>query len=191
MKKAIAKFWFTLSGWKLGAPPHLIAKAKNSVMIAAPHTSNWDFVYAIFGFWLMGLDLKYFIKNAYTKGPMGWIFRFTGALGVDRSKHNNLVDYSVQQLRNNKGQMVILVPAEGTRKRVEKWRSGFYHIAVQAGVPISLGFLDYKNKIAGIGDVFMPSGNFEVDMQHIEDFYKTIQGKNPELYNPHIYARKS
>lgn len=186
MKKLIATFWFKVSGWKLAAPVEIINQARPSVMIAAPHTSNWDFVYAIFGFWLMGIDLKYFIKDFYTRSLLGWFFKWTGAIGVDSSKRNNLVEYSVNLLKTNP-KMVILVPAEGTRQRVEKWRTGFYHIAIEADVPISLGYLDYKNKIAGVGMVFQPTGNFEADMKIIEDFYKNIIGKYPELYNPKIY----
>jgi len=186
MKKLIAKIWFTLSGWKLNTTPAVIDKARHSVMIAAPHTSNWDFPFTIFGFWLMDIDLKYFIKDSYTRSPLGWFFRWTGALGVDRAKQNNLVEHTASMLKGDKN-LVILVPAEGTRKRVERWRTGFYQIAMQAQVPISLGYLDFEKKIAGVGDVFMPTGNFEADMQHIEDFYKNIPGKNPELYNPKIF----
>ncbi len=156
-------------------------------MIAAPHTSNWDFPHALFGFWLMGLDLKYFIKDSYTKPFLyGWFFKWTGALGVDRSKRNNLVEHSVNLLKNSKT-LVVLVPAEGTRKFVKRWRKGFYQIAMEAKVPISFGYLDYKNKIAGVGNVFQPTGDLEKDMQVIEDFYRNIEGKNPENYNPKIF----
>lgn len=186
MKKIIARFWFFVSGWKLDVSPEIVAQARHSVMVAAPHTSNWDFIYAIFGFWLMDLPLKYFIKDSYTKSFLGWFFKWTGALGVDRSKRNNLVEHTVALLKQDNG-LVILVPAEGTRKRVERWRKGFYVIAEKANVPISLGFLDYKNKIAGVGKVLHTSGNFEADMQAIQDFYTTKTGKHPELYNPNIY----
>ena len=83
--------------------------------------------------------------------------------------------------------MVILVPAEGTRKRVDKWRTGFYRIATEAGVPISLGYLDYKRKEAGTLGVFWPSGDFEKDMAHIEAQYRDLHPKIPENYNPSIY----
>ena len=155
-------------------------------MVAAPHTSNWDFAYAIFGFWYMGLPLKYFIKDDYTKSILGWFFKWTGALGVDRSKRNNLVEHTVSLLKEDPN-LVILVPAEGTRKRVDRWRKGFYVIAKQAGVPVSLGFLDYKNKIAGVGKVIRPTDNFEADMEAIQAFYLDKTGKHPELYNPKIY----
>ena len=80
-----------------------------------------------------------------------------------------------------------MVPAEGTRERVEKWKTGFYHIAKNANVSVSLGFLDYKKKLAGVGDVYDLKGNVEIDMQYIEDFYKDITPKHPEKYNKKIF----
>lgn len=155
-------------------------------MIAAPHTSNWDFPIALAAFWIMGLDLKYFIKSEYTTGLFGWFFRWTGAIGVDRKKNrNNLTDYAIELLKAQP--MVLLVPAEGTRKAVEKWRTGFYRIATEAGVPISLGTLDYKHKEADILDVFHPTGDYEKDMAAVEKHYAEINPKNPGGYNPSIY----
>lgn len=155
-------------------------------MIAAPHTSNWDFPIALAAFWIMGIDLKYFIKNDYTKGIFGGFFRWTGAIGVDRSKKkNNLTDYAIELLKEK--EVVILVPAEGTRTYVEKWRTGFYRIALETKVPISLGTLDYKEKFADILDVFMPTGNFEKDMLYIQEQYKNINAKHPKQYNPKIF----
>lgn len=156
-------------------------------MLAAPHTSNWDAPIALAAFWIMGIDLKFFIKNEYTKGPLGWLFKAVGAIGVDRSrKGNKLTDYAIELL-NKRSELVILIPAEGTRKVVKAWRTGFYRIAMETGVPISLGYLDYSKKEAGVADVFRPSGNFERDMTHIQEIYRPIKGKNPENYNPRIF----
>ena len=80
-----------------------------------------------------------------------------------------------------------MVPAEGTRKKVERWRTGFYRIALEANVPIALGYLDYKKKVAGVTRLVHPTGDFEKDMQLIEAFYKEIHPKHPELYNAKIY----
>ncbi len=186
MKKALARFWYFITGWKVIIDPEVLEPARHSVMVAAPHTSNWDFPFAIFGFWLMEIDVRYFIKNSYTKGPMGWFFTWTGAIGVDRSQTNNLVEHTANLLKENE-KLVILVPAEGTRKRVDKWKSGFYNIASEAGVPISLGYCDFPKKIAGVGQVVKPSGDFEADMEIIERFYANKVGKHPENYNPKIY----
>lgn len=156
------------------------------VMVAGPHTSNWDFLYAMAIFWKHNVNVKFFIKDSFTKGISGGFFRWMGAVGVDRSKKNNLVDYAISLFDENE-KLVMLVPAEGSRKRVDKWKKGFYHIASGANVPVALGYLDYKNKIAGVDKMMNLSGNFEADMKIMEDFYKTKTGKYPELYNPSIY----
>ncbi len=185
LKKAIGKFVYFIFGWKLSIETDM-SQVKRSVMIAAPHTSNWDFLFALAGFWILGLDVRYFIKNSYTKSPLGFLFRWSGAMGVDRSQRNNLVEHAVHLLETRE-QLVILVPAEGTRSKVDKWKKGFYHIATSAKVPISLGFLDYANKTGGVADVFNPSGDEVNDFTHIQEIYKRYMGKNPEDYNEQIF----
>lgn len=185
MKKVLATIFLKLLGWKVTAK--VTPEMSHSVMLAAPHTSNWDFPIALAAFWYMQLDVKFFIKNDYTKGLLGGFFRWAGAIGVDRSKRKNkLTDLAIDYLKE-KDQLVILVPAEGTRKAVEKWRTGFYRISLEAGVPISMGFLDYKKKEAGVGGPFTPSGKFEEDMTRIQEFYRPIHPKHPEGYNPQIF----
>lgn len=184
MKKLIGSLVLFLFGWKAQYPEHF--KAKKTVMIAAPHTSNWDLLYALAVYWKKGIRAQFLIKNAYTKGLHGYFFKWLGAIGVDRNKHNNLVDYAVSLFKTNDS-LVLMVPAEGTRKRVEKWKTGFYHMAKLAEVPITFGFLDYKNKIAGVGGVCTPTENFEKDMLYIQNFYKNITAKFPEQYNPKIF----
>lgn len=183
MKHLLGKLFFKLAGWKLTAK--ITEEMKHSVMVAAPHTSNWDFPFALAAFWMMGLDLKYFIKDFYTKGLHGYFFRWTGAIGVNQKAKNNLSEYAIGLLKEKK--MVVLVPAEGTRKRVDKWRTGFYRIALEAEVPISMGYLDFKRKEAGTLGVFWPSGDFEKDMLFIQEQYKDKVGKYPENYNPQIF----
>ena len=184
MKKLIAKFIFFIFGWK--RMYRQAFKVPKCVMLASPHTSNWDIVFALGVYWMEGIDAKFLIKNAYTKGFFGFFFKWLGAIGVDRSKNNNLVDYSVELFKTRE-KLVLMVPAEGTRERVEKWKTGFYHIAKNANVPVSFGFLDYGKKLAGVGDVYSLSGVFETDMQYIQDFYATIEAKFPEKYNKKIF----
>lgn len=185
LKRLIANFFLWAIGWKVIA--RVTPEMAHSVMLAAPHTSNWDFPLALAAFWKMGIDVKYFIKDNYTKSLVGWFFKWTGAIGVDRSKKsNNLTDHAIELLKAN-DQLVVLVPAEGTRKRVEQWRTGFYHISREADVPISLGYLDYVNKIAGVAQPFQPSGDFNEDMTFIQEFYRPISAKYPEQYNPQIF----
>ena len=185
MKKHFARLVFWVFGWKLdvmdtkGAIP--------SVVIAAPHTSNWDFIFALGAFWQMEIPLRYFIKQAYTRSIFGFFFRWTGAIGVDqKNRGSGLAAFAADLLRRNKD-IVVMVPAEGTRKRVDRWRTGFYRISLEANVPIALGYLDYKKKVAGVTRLVHPTGDFEKDMQIIEAFYKDIHPKHPELYDPKIY----
>ncbi len=185
LKKFLGGLILKVLGWKCTVK--VSPEMKHCVMVAAPHTTNWDFPIAISTFWVMGVDVKFFIKDNYTKGPLGFIFKALGALGVDRSKaKNGLTDYAIDRLKET-NELVVLVPAEGTRKWVEKWRTGFYRIAMEANVPISLGYLDYEKKEAGVADVFYPSGDFEKDMTYIQEVYRPIKGKNPENYNPRIF----
>lgn len=184
MKKFIGSFILFVSRWKADYPTKFMVD--KCVMLAVPHTSNWDLMYTIAVYWKKGVHAKFLIKDSYTKGLLGGIFKWLGAIGVDRSKHNNLVDYAVHLL-NSSEKLVLLVPPEGTRKWVEKWKTGFYHIATQAKVPVALGFLDYKNKIAGVGGIYNLTGDFNVDMANIQTFYISKKAKHPELYNKSIY----
>ena len=184
MKKIIAKLVLFISGWKSTYLKEY--QADKCVMIAAPHTSNWDLIYALAVYWKEGVNAKFLIKDSYTNSLFGFFFKWLGAIGVDRSKNTNLVDYAVRLFENN-DKLVLLVPAEGKRYRVDKWKTGFYHIAQNAKVPVSLGYLDYKHKIAGTGFLFNLSGDFEKDMQVIEDFYKDKTAKHPASYNKKIF----
>ena len=184
MKRLIATLVLFVSGWKASYLKQY--HEDKCVMIAAPHTSNWDLIFALAVYWKERVNAKFLIKDVYTKGFFGFFFKWLGAIGVDRSKHTNLVDYAVSLFAKSE-KLVLLVPAEGKRERVEKWKTGFYHIAKNANVPVSLGYLDYKNKVAGIGYLFTLSGDFEKDMQLIEDFYKDKTARFPELYNKKIF----
>jgi 1-acyl-sn-glycerol-3-phosphate acyltransferase len=185
MKYLIAKVVFFLLGWSLDASKENIAKAKHTVMIAAPHTSNWDLIFALGAFWLMRLPIKFFIKDFYTQWYFFGFFKWLGGIGVDRSKRSNLVDHAVRMM-NSQQEITLMVPAEGTRKRVEKWKTGFYHIAQQSGTNISLGFLDYQKKHAGILKVIAVN-EFERTMDEIQSAYASVQARHPEWYNTTIY----
>ena len=112
-------------------------------------------------------------------GPLGWWLGKMGAIPVDRSKNNSLVSQMVSIL-NKSERMVIMVTPEGTRKYQPRWRKGFYHTAVEARVPIVLGYLDYSKKEAGVGPIFYPTGDTDKDMEEILAFYRTKKGKYPE-----------
>ncbi|MFC6999606.1 lysophospholipid acyltransferase family protein [Rufibacter roseus] len=175
--KALAKVIFKVSGWRLQG--NIPSDLKKAVMIAAPHTSNWDFVYARAAFYLMDIPVRMTIKKEAFFFPVGNLISAMGAIPVDRKKNNNLVNFMVD-LFNHHDQMIMMVTPEGTRKYQPRWKKGFYHAATGAGVPIVLGYLDYAKKEAGIGPVIYPTGNYEEDLEKIQAFYRTVTPKYPE-----------
>lgn len=185
MKKLLGKMALWLMGFKVEVK--VTPEVMHSVMISAPHTSNWDFVLAVSVFWYLGIPWRFFIKDSYTKNPLfGWFFKWLGAIGVDQTQRKNLTAYAIELLREN-DPMVIVVPAEGTRKRVDKWKTGFYHIAKGAGVPVCLAYGDYQRRVTGVGAMIHLTDSFKRDMKRIEDFYRDIPGRHPEHYNPKIF----
>lgn len=180
----ISLLLFRLTGWKIkGSYPE---EFKKSVMIAAPHTSNWDILYARAAFFILRVPVKFTIKDDWMKTPLGPFLRWLGAIGIERKakddpsrkKKISFVDAMIN-IFNEKEELVILVTPEGTRKYAEEWKSGFYHIANGAGVPIILGFLDYEKKEAGIGPTIHPSGDYEEDLEKIKSYYRNVKGKFP------------
>lgn len=167
-----------LSGWRLeGKFPDL----PKYVMIAAPHTSNWDFPVTLGICFAARAKIYWMGKDSLFKGPLGPIMRWLGGIPVDRSKSNDLVGQMVEVF-NRSERLVVTIPPEGTRQKVRYWKTGFYHIAKGANVPIVLAFLDFRRKVGGFGPVFRPTGNVETDMAEIQAFYKNISGKNPDQY---------
>lgn len=174
----IAKAIFGVAGWKqTGQIPPAIKKC---MMIAAPHTSNWDIIMARAAFYIMDVDVRFTVKSEWTTNPwLGWLVKAIGALPVDRSRNNSLVNGMVK-LFDQYRELVILITPEGTRAYQPKWRKGFYYAALEAGVPIVLGFLDYKKREAGVGPVVWPTGDYEKDLEEIKAFYRTKTGRFPE-----------
>ena len=184
MKKLLSKLFLRIMGWKLvGEVPKEVKKA---VLVCAPHTSNWDFPLALASFAIADLKVNYFIKKSWFFFPMNLFFKATGGVPVDRSKNHGLVD-SMTLLLKDSDEMIVVVPAEGTRSWVPKWKTGFYHIAKAAQVPLILGFVDFKKNELGFGPLFNISGDFEQDMTRIQDFFKEKSAKFPEKYNPTIF----
>lgn len=174
-------WWFRIKGWKVGEtiPPDV----RKAVVLAAPHTSNWDFVFALATFRILKLKVNYLAKKELFKFPLKYLLQGTGGIPVVRSRSQNLVDSMVNMFRENDN-LYLLAAAEGTRKKVAKWKSGFYHVALGAGVPVMLGYLDYRNKVAGFGPVIHLSGDKEKDMAVIREFYRHIEGRNPDKFDP-------
>lgn len=171
----IALIIFKCSGWKVQGPKPDLSRY---VIVAAPHTSNWDFLYTLCLTFIYGINPVIMMKDVWFRWPLGSLFRWLGALPIDRSQTNSVVAQSIRKFKQNDRQVLVVAPA-GTRKRVPYWKTGFYHIANGAKVPIVLGFLDYQQKTGGLGPTIQPTGDIEADMAVIQDFYKTITGKYP------------
>jgi len=173
-----------LFGWTTN--PDVPQEAYKCVLMAAPHTTNWDTFYLRLGMWVLGIPMKFTVKDAWTKFPLGLFMKPLGALGIDRStnakKRLSYVDQMVNIIKERE-KIAMVVAVEGTRALRKRWKMGFYHTAVNAEVPLCFGYLDYENKVAGIGGVLHPTGNIEEDMAIINDFYRNIKGKYPEKFS--------
>jgi 1-acyl-sn-glycerol-3-phosphate acyltransferase len=182
---AAFKWLFRREGWILDTS--LQKNFKKAVLIAAPHTTNWDFVYATAAFNMMGINIRFTIKKEWLKFPFNLFMEPLGAIGIDRSapspdKPRKSMVEAMTALFDEHDELVVAVTPEGTRKGNKQWKTGFYHVALNAKVPILFGYLDYEKKIAGITGYIYPTGDIDADMKVIMDFYKNIKGKYPENF---------
>lgn len=182
----IARLIMFLLGWKV--EKNLPEGVNRCVMIAAPHTSNWDFPIARSAFSILKIPVKYTIKDSWFKFPFNLIFGPLGGIPINRAPRKkgeerpSTVD-AMAALFENRDSLAVMVTPEGTRSYREEWKSGFYHVAKKAGVPIGLGYLDYEKKIAGVGKMVYPSDDIDADMKIIMDFYKDVSPKHPENFS--------
>lgn len=169
-----------LAGWKVegSLPP----QATKSVFIAAPHTSNWDLPYTLMVAFALRLNPYWMGKHTIFKAPFGPLMRWLGGIAVNREQANNLVASSAQAIRDADGPLQLIVPPEGTRSKTRYWKTGFYHIARTADVPIVMAYMDYAAKRSGLGPLFEPTGDIEADMNAIKAFYAPFKGKNAEQF---------
>ena len=182
MIKLLGKIILKLWGWKIiDTTPDGVLSYKKAVMIAAPHTSNWDYPFTMAMLYSSDIPLKYLAKASLFKMPLGLIISGLGGVPVNRSQKNNLVNDMAEMIKNSKEPINLVVPVEGTRGYTNEWKSGFYHIALAANVPIIFGFLDFEKKVGGYLNVFYPTGNYEQDLAEIQQQYLHITPKNPEL----------
>lgn len=180
MLKTISRLILSAMGWQLDArlPPE-----KKFVIIGAFHTSNWDFPVGILGMWALGLKASWVGKHTLFRGPLGPIFRFLGGIPVDRTVHTGFIQ-RIAELYKSRDEMALTIAAEGTRSRTEHWKTGFYFIALEAGVPIALGYIDYGKKRLGVGATLYPTGNIKQDFAVIRAFYQDKTGLRPENQGP-------
>lgn len=149
-----------------------------AVLLCAPHTSNWDGIWMLAAASAWRVRLRYMGKKSLTEGPFGWLVRWSGCIPVDRSKSNDLVG-QMKTAFAAETSLILAIPPEGTRGRVEKWKSGFYHIAVGAGVPIVFAVLDYGRRTVRISGAVWPSGDYAADFELIRPHYAAATGKVP------------
>lgn len=176
--KFICRFiLFKLMGWKIAG--NFPTDLKKYVIIVAPHTHWVDFPVALLVRFATGLNANYIGKASLFKKPFGFIFRLTGGAPIDRSKSNNSVD-SIVALFNAREEFILSLSPDGTRKKVEVWKTGFYHIAKGANVPIVRGALDFEHKKFAIAKPFYPTDNIDADFKELRSFFKGVKGKVPE-----------
>lgn len=174
----LSRLILKLAGWRIeGRAP----SEPKFVLIAAPHTSNWDFPFMLLVCFALRAKIFWMGKASLFPPLVGGIMRWLGGIPVDRSRKGNLVQSTIDAF-NREASLIVVIPPEGTRSKVTHWKTGFYYIAQGAKVPIALGFLDFKRKLAGIDRLFAPTGNIESDMVEIQAFYANITGKNPRQF---------
>lgn len=181
-----ALYW--LLGWKCtGTTPAF----KKYVVIAAPHTSNWDGFFLIGAASMLKLNFSFFGKDSLFKGPLGWFLRRRGGIPLDRSRHQSFVSQAVSWLDRHETFAIGVAP-EGTRKLTAGWRTGFYYIALQARVPIVLGYIDYAKKEGGIlPEVLIPTGDIDRDFETLRRLYGPLTAKHPARKGPIVPLKKA
>jgi len=163
-------------GWQLeGSPPDV----PRYVLVGAPHTSNADLTLALLVSVAMGIRLHWLGKDSLFRPPLGVLLRAVGGIPVERGSRSGTVERMAARIRE-RDRFVLGISPEGTRGIARHWSTGFYHIAVAAGVPIVLGFADYDKRIAGIGPTVYPTGDIDADFVAIASFYRSMRGKHPE-----------
>ena len=172
---SIGWMFFKLLGWRCTGTTPAYPKY---VILAAPHTSNWDAFYLLCAAAILRLRFSYFGKDTLFRGPLGWVMRATGGLPLDRSRNQGLVAQAVKWFKGSDTFAMGLAP-EGTRRYAPGWKSGFYYIALEAGIPIVLGYIDYARKEGGIlPEVLMPTGDIDRDFEFLRQRYAPLTAKH-------------
>lgn len=176
MRRALGRTWLRAFGWSTHGSPPVVPKA---VFVAAPHTSNWDLPFTLATAWALGVNVSWVGKRSLFRFPLGGVMRALGGIPVDRARGTSFVRRTAEVIREHERLYVLIAPS-GTRSHRDRWKSGFYHLAREAEVPVLLGFLDYGRKRAGVGPLVSPDGDVRGDMDLIRAFYRDIAGKHPE-----------
>lgn len=178
LTRAIGRLLLSIYRWQVKGKMH---NAQKFVMVLTPHTSSWDFYTPNATMLAVGFRSSWLIAAAYTWWPLGIFMRWLGGIPVHRSGSHKLVS-QVVKIFNDSDELVLTLFPEGKRSKVDKWKTGFWHIATQAGVPIQLVSLDYERRATEFGPVIKPSGNIEADMERIQNYYKGVRAKSPDQF---------
>ena len=176
MFSTLCKWILTTLGWEIHG---VVPDTRKYIIIAAPHTSNWDFPLGIMAIKALKMDVRWIGKHTIFRWPFGWFFRALGGTPVDRAKSRDLIPQLTRLFDQSEALIFALAP-EGTRRKTDHWKSGFYQLARAANVPIALGYLDFGRKRVGFSHSFHPGSDIKEDFKLIRDYYKDKQGKNPE-----------
>ena len=183
MLRRFAQWLLRVGGWTtVGGTPDV----PKAVFIAAPHTSNWDGLWALVYKVAFDIDVKFFAKHSLFWFPLGNVLRALGGIDLDRGKAGTAVNEAIRMFETEEQFYFGLAP-EGTRKKTKGWKTGFYRIAMGAGVPVYFGILDYGRRRIGIGERMMLTGDVEADMAVIREYYKGIDGRWPEKASPVVF----
>jgi 1-acyl-sn-glycerol-3-phosphate acyltransferase len=163
-----------VSGWRLEGDFPPVARA---VLIAAPHSSWWDGVHGLLFKVALGVDISFMAKRELFTGPLGWLLRKLGGIPIERDAAHGVVT-QMRDLFATREKLWLGITPEGTRKRVTQWKSGFWHIARDAGVPIVTVYFDYPRKVIGLGPLFQTSADMEADLVALRAFYMPFKGKH-------------
>jgi 1-acyl-sn-glycerol-3-phosphate acyltransferase len=178
VRRTIARLALRAVRWRaVGEVP------QRGVLVGAPHTSNWDWVLTILLGWSYGITIKLLVKQELFVGPLGWLLRKTGAVRLDRKNPAATIKELLAEAESG-DPWLLGIAAEGTRSRGDYWKSGFYRIARQTGLPITLAFIDVRSRTVGWGPTFQPTGDVAADMDVVREFYADKTGINPEGFTP-------
>ena len=168
-----------ISGWKLDGK--IDTSIKKCVIIVAPHTSWFDFFIGLLVRNILDLQIDFVAKKELFQSPFGWYFKWVGGTSLDRTPNQNKVE-AIAGIFKSRTVFRLALSPEGTRKKVKNWKTGFYYIAKEAHVPIIMVSFDYKRKVVKFSNPFYTSNDRENDFSKIYEFYKDVQGKNPEKF---------
>ena len=179
LRRNLAKLLLALSGWKAtGSVP------ERGILVGAPHTSNWDWIFTLLLCWNNNIQPHLLVKKELYAPPLGWLMKATGAVKLDRENPRATVEELISKAKATEGNFFIALAAEGTRSKGTYWKSGFRRLAIDTGLPVVLAYVDAPSRRTGWGPAFHPTDDVVADMDIVRDFYSTVTGFNPEKTTP-------